>query len=301
MLKIVAFALIAALAMVLTDQMMRKEQGESTNTSGVRIIKGNEDLEDFYRMDHEEGGTAVIFNHRRFQNTPGGSQLLERRGTEMDVKRLRASLERLGHDVKVYNDLTKEQMDAVLISLSQADHTKRSSIVVAVLTHGDENVLCAFDRCYKESDLWMPFTEQQSPSLVGKPKAFIIQACRGSNEDKGVRSTRITGTPAMPDQNESRSKLLPANADIVIARATPAGFPAFRREDTGTVFIQALCSVLDRDGDKEDFISILTKVSRMVADENILQSGGLGTLELRKQVPAFSSTLRKKMKFNIKK
>merc|ERR1712012_380331 len=60
-------------------------------------------------MDHEEGGTAVIFNHRRFQNTPGGSQLLERRGTEMDVKRLRASLERLGHDVKVYNDLTKEQ------------------------------------------------------------------------------------------------------------------------------------------------------------------------------------------------
>lgn len=58
--------------------------------------------------------------------------------------------------------------------------------MVAVLTHGDKGKLYAYDGAYKCEDLWSRFYKAHCPTLAGKPKIFVIQACQGKLLDHGV-------------------------------------------------------------------------------------------------------------------
>lgn len=88
-------------------------------------------------------------------------------------------------------NLTGDEMMAVLAEVSTMNHSKFDCLIVAILTHGREgNVLCGTDR--KEiavTDIINIFRADNSPSLAGKPKIILLQACRGTLTDEGTTAT----------------------------------------------------------------------------------------------------------------
>ncbi|XP_068084318.1 caspase-8-like [Anabrus simplex] len=102
-------------------------------------------------------------------------------------------------------------------AVAKMDHGNEDCLIVVVLTHGLEGgVLHAADNPYQESMLWIPFLGENCPSLAGKPKIFIIQACRGMEFDPGV----TLNPKVVRDSDSSTSYRIPSHADFLIVHST---------------------------------------------------------------------------------
>lgn len=53
------------------------------------------------------------------------------------------------------------------ISAAETDHTDYDCFLLAVLSHGEMNMLYAKDVPYKPDELWKPFTSDRCPTLAG--------------------------------------------------------------------------------------------------------------------------------------
>ena len=127
---------------------------------------------------HVKCGKAIVFNHKNFSQN---SDLSTREGTEMDTEKLKLTFEKFNFQVEIKEDQSVEKIKEYLKAVSAENHERIDAILVAVLTHGCEEGL--FDRDGSQYDpqevLFQPFT-QENKTLAGKPKIFLISACRGS-------------------------------------------------------------------------------------------------------------------------
>ena len=272
------------------------ERGSSSDS-------GEDEDERFYKMDHLKRGKAIIFNHNKFMAISGKKTPEIRKGTHRDARDLKHTLYNFGFDTVVETDKTKEDIDDILESVAQAEEENNESdcILVAVLSHGSKGRIRAFDKKYDESDLWRPFLADKCKSLIGKPKIFIIQACRGVAVDRGVdlddaeEDDETTGEEEEEEEDDGDGRSIPAHADFLIVWATPTGYKAARRHNSGSIFIQTFCKILQKYGEKEDFFSLLTRVNSSVAKEEFKING-----VDRKQISCFNSMLTKHMKLTKK-
>ena len=126
---------------------------------------------------HVKCGKAIIFNHETFSHP----QLSTRAGTDKDKEKLKLTLEKFNFQVEIKEDQSVRKIKKYLEALSATNHENIDAILVAVLTHGDEYGL--YDKHGELYDpkepLCQPFT-QENRTLAGKPKIFLISACRGS-------------------------------------------------------------------------------------------------------------------------
>ena len=135
-------------------------------------------------MNHFHRGKAIIFNHQYFDES---LFLNDRMGTDVDAKNLKIILTNLEFEVKVYNDKSYNKIKNILEKLSKEDHSNSDCILLVVLSHGDSEILYAEDTRYPRSKLWSYFTDENCPTLKGKPKIFFIQACQGNKLDSGIQ------------------------------------------------------------------------------------------------------------------
>lgn len=117
-----------------------------------------------YKMDHKQRGIALIFNHEHFTVTG----LRPRSGTQTDCHAFKTQLKKLGFEVIVYSDLNYHDLQDNIITASRKDHSNYDCFLLAVLTHGEMNILYAKDTPYKPESLWHPFTADKCPTLAGK-------------------------------------------------------------------------------------------------------------------------------------
>lgn len=103
------------------------------------------------------------------------------------------------------------------------------------------------------------FKENDNQDLVGKPKFFFIQACRGDSLDHGelLKCSDTTN-------NNKEELLIPTRVDQLVGYATSQGSSALRDSKSGSWLIQELCVQIDAQS-KIDFLSMLTKVVRKIA------------------------------------
>ncbi|KAK7895223.1 hypothetical protein WMY93_020548 [Mugilogobius chulae] len=214
-------------------------------------------------------GRCVIINNENF--TTGSSKRL---GTDVDAASAKKIFEELGYKVN-----------------SKKDHKENSSFVCVILSHGNQKGIFATDELVELDSLTECLKGNKCPDLIGKPKLFFVQACRGEKTDGGVDIKEEDGVDATLIV-ESESKSLPVEADFLYAYSTPPGFYAWRSNSDGSWFIQALCEYLRKYKDLE-LMDIMTRVSHKVACHKRSQSKNNADLHLKKVVPCITSMLTK--------
>ncbi|XP_063217236.1 caspase-1-like isoform X2 [Bacillus rossius redtenbacheri] len=246
-----------------------------------------------YNMDHKHRGKAVIFNHDQFEEANH-----ERPGSKVDVQNLSAVYSSLGFEVVVHHNLELGKLRSTLQSLAKEDHSEADCLWVTVLTHGHQGGLIkAYDAYYPAEILWLPFTPDRCESLGGKPKIFVIQACRGDRLDTGVRMVARSTTQT---DSSVQSYKLPLYADFLIAYSSVDGFYSFRNPEEGTWYVQCLCSELAESATTVDLLKIFTMVARRVAVEYETFNDEKPWMSEKKQIPSTVSMLIRDVYFRPK-
>uniref|UniRef100_A0A131XAK7 Putative caspase n=1 Tax=Hyalomma excavatum TaxID=257692 RepID=A0A131XAK7_9ACAR len=241
-----------------------------------------------YSMSRRRRGKCVIFNNRCFESHTGMS---ERVGTNLDADSLRDCFRYLGFETVTYNDLSCKKTREILELLGNQDYSNDDCFVCCFLTHGECDILYGTDGKFPVDDIMKPFRGDVCPSLLGKPKLFFIQACRGDRLDSGVKAVLDTA------DSPTRIYRIPTHADILVAFSTVPGFYSWRNTMQGSWFIQALCLVLRERARVADLLSMLTVVCRRVALDCESYTPNNLRMHRKKQVPFITSTLTRLVYF----
>lgn len=236
-----------------------------------------------YSLKYPCIGQCIIINNKNFDRRTGMNQ---RNGTDVDAANAMKVFSKLGYKAKVYNDLTVENMKQVLISVSKEDHSCYASFVCVLLSHGDEGVFFGTDGSVELKYLTSLFRGDRCKSLVGKPKLFFIQACRGTDLDGGIEA----------DSGDDGTTKIPVEADFLYAFSTAPGYYSWRNTMTGSWFMQSLCEMISKYGKELELQHIMTRVNHKVAVEFESVSNSPG-FHAKKQIPCIVSMLTKEMYF----
>ncbi|XP_077466186.1 caspase-3b isoform X2 [Stigmatopora argus] len=210
-----------------------------------------------------------------------------RNGTDIDAGLAIKTFSELGYKLKVANDLPVDKMMDLLCEVSKEDHSKSASFVCILLSHGDEGVIYGTDGFEKLENMSRPFKGNYCRGLVGKPKLFFIQACRGTQLDDGIETDSVV---------EQTSDKLPMEADFLYAYSTAPGYYSWRNTQNGSWFIQALCEMLKHFKGELELMQILTRVNHKVATQ-FESDSNLPGFTGKKQIPCISSMLTKEFYF----
>lgn len=195
------------------------------------------------------------------------------------------------------------------------DHSQCDCLVIVILSHGVENRIYSIDGAYSIDHITSFFTDEKCPSLIGKPKLVLIQACRGTSIDRGHQvqqrlsfdlrrydmghyeeidvTTYREIHPIALEKDQELVYFPPQHPDFLIVRSTMPKYASFRNPKNGSWFIQDLCFALDQFGTKTDMLTLLTYVNQRVAIRS--SDPGLG-----KQILCISSMLTKQLIFKSK-
>ncbi|CAG7833096.1 unnamed protein product [Allacma fusca] len=256
----------------------------------------------YYNMDHPDRGRAVIFNFDEWVDTSNN-----RAGSAKDKNDLAKCLEDLDFDVLTKDNLDTHEFWKILREVRDEDHRSRDCLVVAIMSHGEKNHILLRDETLVPLSLILEvFQTDKCPTLAGKPKIFIIQACRGKGCDTGTRlySKEFVSNPCQMDVTDSGAfcYLNPNSADSFVAFSCPPGQRAFRNRYNGSWFIQAICKIFKEEAYNEDIQALFTNVAREVALNNQSSTFDVETETDKKvQVPVSKSTLIRKVMFRPKR
>ncbi|XP_004612811.2 caspase-6-like [Sorex araneus] len=274
--------------------------GEEQNMTETDAFPRSEvmDPEEKYKMNHTKRGVALIFNHERFYWYLG---LPDRRGTCVDRDNLCRRFRELGFEVKCYDNLKAEEVLSKMYDASTASHMDADCFLCVFLTHGEGSHIYAYDAKVEISMLTDFFKGDRCKSLVGKPKIFIIQACRGDRHDEPVQPMDEVDATRLPESNETEVDAasvhtLPAGADFLMCYSVAEGYFSHRDTVFGSWYIQDLCEVLARYGTTLEITELLTLVNRKVSRRRVDICNNPGALG-KKQIPCFASMLTKKLRF----
>jgi Caspase domain len=129
------------------------------------------------------------------------------------------------------------------------------------------------------------FQADNCPSLASKPKLFVFQACKGDKTNDGAWT-----------HDDSSGVIIPTQSDLSFAYSTWQGEASWRHSVNGSIYIQALCSVILEEGGRDkDWATILEHAMCKTIEE--FNQNGLNYT----QCPNHHSTLRGKVWFPLKK
>lgn len=169
----------------------------------------------------------------------------------------------LGFRVLMCEDLNKDQMDQALTfvaSLADMSQLQKfnfkewdgssfvdpqqvlehgDAFICSILSHGKKGVVLGTDRNpLPIKEITRKFRGCDQSVLTGKPKVFLIQACQGSNIQRGVQMND------MEIDDDTSPLTIPEEADVLVAMATVEDHASLRHIVDGSWFVQSLCEQL---------------------------------------------------------
>lgn len=244
-----------------------------------------------YNMNHTNRGFCLIFDIEQFQPS---KRLPRRCGSQVDSSGLYNLFRSMNFDVRLMKDLTAKEIRYQLDYFSKQDHTNNDCFACCILTHGEHGQLWGTDSKFPVEMLFNFFLGDNCPTLVGKPKIFLVQACQGERLDHGVP---VIGVDSLDSAAYFR---IPSHADFLIAYSTLPGFYSWRNTQDGSWFMQAVIRVLNEYHHDLDLLTMLTIVNHQVA---YFKSSNATSQEFanKKQVPCITSMLTRRVFLKPKK
>ncbi|XP_069128915.1 caspase-9-like [Argopecten irradians] len=221
----------------------------------------------------------------------------ERKGSDLDRDKLSRVLCQLHFSVKIYNNLNSADMLRIAEESSHwVGHRNSNCCVFTILTHGCQQGVYGTDGgVVRVNDIVKNFNSINCPELKGKPKIFLFQSCRNSEDEKQNKSEgpkpNSTGvSPEDMEEEEDTSKAFDnvpndlvvedsavaegpkhkiqrqpseshEHSDFFFGYATPEGFRSYRQEKRGSWFIQAIVWVLKYNSHQEHILDLMTKLA----------------------------------------
>ncbi|CAL1531056.1 unnamed protein product [Lymnaea stagnalis] len=218
-----------------------------------------------YSMNTSPRGKALIINNEIFQF------LSSRDGSERDMEMTIDMFKFLDFEVSVKKNQTSEEMKSSLYNFANDTSLGSvSALAVVIMSHGhSDDTIFGIDgemihrapvNYITKFDCQQSFTGKKCPLMIGKPKLFIIQACRGDEEDQPltnnpiseawIRSDSVNRDEVSSDANEgdlqSDGPRLADTADMCFVHSSSLGYKAYRSPTSGSPFIEVLTkNVLD--------------------------------------------------------
>ncbi|XP_064616074.1 caspase-3-like isoform X2 [Liolophura sinensis] len=210
-----------------------------------------------------------------------------REGSQQDETRLKSFLESVNCEVSVQRDLDQKQAVVCLEDCQRVLNTRipqaYAYFICVIMSHGDQDGIKTMDdKRITMEEVMTKFTNDQLQDFVGKPKIFLVQACRGANNQSGY----AVADDEVADLVEEVMKL-PKDADMLLAHATTPGYKAWRRVQEGSWFFQCLLDLLERYHNTEHLEDILISLRGVIATQHETADGV-------KQMPCTYSTLTKR-------
>ncbi|XP_043097678.1 caspase-8-like [Puntigrus tetrazona] len=292
----------------LLDRLMGR--GEQTCCQFIKLLRKDEILEIFpklknhaviafpavpfqhpvqevseYKIERNPRGVCMIINNVEF------ATMSERRGSDKDQERLAKVFSWLGFTVEEHRNKTADEMKHLLEDLGRT--VDGDCFVCCVLSHGMKEGVYGTDGAVISVDqIREPFKGNKCQALVGKPKLFFIQACRGLRNQQGVHvqadahGGRESEMEMEMDDDDDFDITFPADTDFLIARSTIDGHLSYRKPEQGSWFIQSLCQNLELHcPTRTDILTILLKVNDDVSSQGLRS----------KQMPVQEVAIRKKL------
>ncbi|XP_065084025.1 caspase-like [Ochlerotatus camptorhynchus] len=269
------------------------KSNESSNAAEERAVS-RPTLDEYYDTTNNRRGVALVFCHMNF------SSMAKRNGTDKDRDDICNVLYGLDFEVRVFDDLSRKEVLETLKEVSREDHTDNDCLVVVVMSHGEQGVLYARDNKYTVDSLWKNFVGKSCESLIGKPKLFFIQGCRGEQLDEGVTMAAHGPKDMVDSRREPIVYSIPAMADLLVMYSTYDGYYSWRNPKQGSWFIQSLCKELTDNGRTKDLLLLLTGVTRRTAFEYQSFVPHDKRMDAMKQIPCIVSMLTKVFYFTKK-
>ncbi|XP_019862743.1 PREDICTED: caspase-1-like [Amphimedon queenslandica] len=195
------------------------------------------------RSSYEEGnGYVLIFNNVNFTT----KELETRTGSDRNAEEIKHTFEQRCCRVKTLRNRTTIEMTTALENVKR--YEEKNFLFVFFLTHGDSSGVYGTDGVLlRFQDIQKQLTAGNFPAFSRKPKILVFPTCRkGEREDSGTR--------AVED-------------DFLLAFGTQPNSSAYRFEEEGSYYITQLLSVIETRGDREDLLSMLTEVKRVMRDQ----------------------------------
>lgn len=251
-------------------------------------------------------GQAVIINNENFHSSTGMNQ---RKGTRADEINLCKLFRKLAFDVKIFKDQTREGIKKVVHTAANTDHSKFDCFFMVFLSHGDDGVIYGTDGTLDIKPLTDQFAGKTCPSLIGKPKVFLFQACRGYNHEDPVEkiTEAVKGVDVVDgivDEvvvDAGVRPTLPNSSDFLFCYSVTEGFYSHRDTLYGSWYIQAFVEVFEEElinrglkcATQHDILSLLTLVNHKVSGKSVERTRNPAALG-KKQMPCFLSMLTKR-------
>lgn len=152
---------------------------EGTNLMAVKAatVCHNNPEED-YKMTSRPRGPCLIVNNIDFQ----ADWLPTRKGSDEDARRFDDIFKQLGFTVIMRRNQTADEMRKLFKDVASQCKREHDALFVFIFSHGSEHGIYGIDglEVCLESEIISCFDNRNCKAMLGKPKVFAIQACRGS-------------------------------------------------------------------------------------------------------------------------
>lgn len=205
-----------------------------------------------------------------------------REGTQPDIDALVRTFRQFGcskKHIKVERDLTGEELIPAMKRFNNfLNESKESDIdfcVVAIIGHGRINGQTKREEIVGIDGKVVPkdalkdiiFEAKSCPVMHGKPKIFLIQACRGIVDNKIFKKEPTTlGDSGIESSGigSDGEEVVAQNSWHLTFQSTVPGYTSYRHKEMGSFFIQIFCHTMEQIGHLSSFSEVLLKTKQMV-------------------------------------
>lgn len=266
-----------------SPQLVHAENGmQPMHWTVTKSTTFHHDPDEDYKMTSTQRGICLIINNVQFEL----DMLSTRKGSDMDAFRFKEIFKQLGFLVESKRNITSDKMRSILKQVSARCMSKHDALVVILLSHGTESGIYGTDGLEVDlNDILTYFDNKKCKQMMGKPKVFIVQACRGRQADYGVRNSQTffsqpesQATLTQPSQltqinidspkisrwTEVDRSYVPTRTDMVLCFSCHNGFVSTRNEEEGSWLGASLAYHLQNESWRKHLIEIFNMVSRDV-------------------------------------